>query len=383
VAGTIEAMKITCDREKLLSAFQTAATVAPPRSPKVILQNVKLDADPQATVLMATDMEVGIRIEVVDVEVSMPGAAILPVARFGALLRESTDEKLSLEAGEQGVVVRGERSEFRLPGAIPDEFPDVSGFRAEGYYELSARLLKEMIRRTLFATDTESGRYALGGVVLELGPEQIVAVATDGRRLAKMEGPLTAVGDVSHPDTSTIVPSRSLQLIDRAIHESDGEVRLVAHPNEILIGSPRATIHSRLVEGRFPKWRDVIPDRRDGQLIEMTVGPILSAVRQASIVSNDESRGLTFSFGNGTLVLAAQTADVGQTRIELPIPYDAEPIMLVLDNRYVADFLKVLNSEATFSMNVRDADSAALCTTGDGYSYVLMPLARDKAVISA
>ena len=116
-------MKFTCERDKILSAFQTAATVAPSRSPKPILQNVKLIVSQQEATLLATDMEVAIRLEVPGIQVEAPGSAVLPVGRFGSILRESTDAKLLVEADAQGTVVRGERSEFKLPGENPDEFP--------------------------------------------------------------------------------------------------------------------------------------------------------------------------------------------------------------------------------------------------------------------
>ncbi len=372
-------MKVVCDREKLLGSFQTAATIAPARSPKPILQNVKLEASADRTILMATDMELGIRIGVSDVEVATPGAAVLPVARVGSLLRESVDSKLHIEADGQGIVIKGQRSEFKLPAHNPDEFPGVPEFQEEKYHEVPARLFKELIRRTLFATDTESSRYALGGVLLEFEADRIIAVGTDGRRLAKMEGPATSVGGHELREAMTIVPSKSMQLIDRAISEADAEVQIAARANDILIKTPRATIYSRLVDGRFPKWRDVIPDRKDGTAIQMTVGPIFSALRQASIVTNEESRGIDFTFADGSLVLSGRTAEVGESRVELPIPYEAEKVVLALDHRFVADFFKVLDADKTFTLDIRDADSAALCTTEDGYSYVLMPLARDRA----
>lgn len=377
-------MKITCNRELLLSSFQTAATIAPSRSPKPILQNIKIEARKDKTILMATDMELGIRITVAEVEVETEGSAVLPVGRFGSLLRENSDEKLFIETSDQGIVVKGERSEFQLPAQNPDEFPNVEEFTDESYFEVSAVTLKELIRRTLFATDTESSRYALGGVLLEFDKETITAVGTDGRRLAKMEGAIKSVGKYKGSDSMTIVPSKSMQLIDRAlIADAEATVQLVARPNDVLIKTANATIYSRLVDGRFPKWRDVIPGERGGASIELSVGPVFSAVRQASIVSSDESRGIDFSFGNGSLVLSGHTAEIGHSRVEIPIAYDGDEIVLSLDHRFVSDFLKVLSSDGQFSINVADSDSAALCTTGDGYSYVLMPLARDRVAKSA
>lgn len=370
-------MKITCERERLLSAFQTAAMVAPSRSPKPILQNVKIEVKDDKAILTATDMEVGIRSELEGIQVEAAGSAVLPVARFGSILRESSDETLRIEADVQGVTVKGDRSEFKLPGGNPDEFPVIATFEEERYHKIPARLLKELIRRTTFATDTESSRYALGGVLLEMGADNIIAVGTDGRRLAKMEGPAESVDGHETGETMTIVPTRSMQLIERTLTDGEAEVLLSARSNDVMVKTPKSTIYSRLVEGRFPKWRDVLPTRQEAVRIALTVGPVYSALRQAAIVSDDESRGIDFIFGKGSLQLAASTAEVGQSHVELPIPYDGEPITVTLDNRFVADFCKVLDSEKVITIEIEDDESAALFTTDDGYGYVVMPLSRD------
>jgi DNA polymerase-3 subunit beta len=371
-------MKITCERDKILSAFQIAASVAPSRSPKPILQNVKLVVSDNEAILMATDMGLGIRIQVPGIQVEVPGAALLPVARFGLILRESTDAKLSVESDAQGTTVRGDRSEFKLPAGNPDEFPEVAAFEEEKYHELPARLLRELIRRTLFATDTESSRYALGGVLMEFEADRVISVGTDGRRLAKMEGPAQANGGHATGESMTIVPTHSMQLIERALTDADAEIQLAARNNDILIRTPRITIYSRLVEGRFPKWREVLPQRTGAAQIELTVGPVYSALRQAAIVTSEDSRGIDFTFGDGSLVLAASTAEVGQSRVEFPIPYDGSNITVTMDHRFVADFLKVLDPEKTFTCEIENADGPALFTTDDGYSYVVMPLARER-----
>jgi DNA polymerase-3 subunit beta len=371
-------MKIRCNRAKFWEAFQTVAPVVPTRSPKPILQNVKLDVSDDGVVVSATDLEMGIRCNVAEVEVQAAGSAVLPVGRFGGILRESPDEYLDIEADPQGTSVKGERSRFKLPGENPAEFPDVATFAEENYHEVPARFLKEVIRRTIFATDTESSRYALGGVLFELSEDKLIAVGTDGRRLAKMEGPAMAVGGHATGDQTTIVPTRSLQLVERALSDADAEINFAAHSNDVLIQSPRVTIYSRLVEGRFPKWRDVFPQRDDAVKIELPVGPFFSAVRQAAIVISEESRGLDFTFGDGNAVLAGETAEAGQSRIELPISYDGVAIAIMLDPKYISDFLKVIDSEKTFTLEIKDDRSAAVCYTDDGYGYVIMPMARDK-----
>jgi DNA polymerase-3 subunit beta len=371
-------MKATCNREKLQWAFQIAAMVAPSRSPKTILQNVKLELGESGATLMATDMELGVRIDVEGIEVEAPGAAVLPVNRFGPILRESNDEKLRLETNEQGTLIRGERSKFNLPAVNPDEFPEVAQFNEEKYIEIPAALLRVLIERTIFATDTESTRYALGGILIEMQGGTLTAVGTDGRRLAKMEGPATSVGGYEAGESMTIIPSRAMVLLDRALGDVDGDVQVAPRTNDVLVKTPQVTVFSRLVEGRFPKWRDVFPQRQESVKIELTVGPVYAAVRQAAIVASEESRGIDLTFGGGTLVIVGQTAEVGQSRIELPIPYDGDPIEITLDHRFLGDFMRVLDPEKSFTLDVKNAEEAALCSTDDGYGYVVMPLARDR-----
>ena len=122
-------MKISCDREQLLHAFQTVASVAPSRSPKPILQNVKLEVTGDAVTLLATDLEVGIRHQVSGVDIQVPGTAVLSVTRFGSILRESNDQTLHLECDSTGITIRGERSQFRLPAENPDRVPASHGLR--------------------------------------------------------------------------------------------------------------------------------------------------------------------------------------------------------------------------------------------------------------
>jgi DNA polymerase-3 subunit beta len=310
--------------------------------------------------------------------VETAGSVVLPRDRFGKILAESSDEQLAIESDGGKVRVRGRQSEFQLPSENPDEFPNVSAFEAEKYHEMPARFFREVIRRTVYATDNESSRYALGGVLIELSATGLTAVATDGRRLARQEGPAKSVGGHVSGDNMTIIPTKTMQLLERALADNEENLQLAARENDVLVKSGPATIYSRLVEGRYPKWRDVFP-RSEGTLkIALSVGPFYAAVRQAMIVTSEEHRGVDFTFGGGKIILAGHGAELGESHVELPIAYDGSDIGITLDPRFLSEFLKVLDAQQTFTMELRNAESAAVCSTEDGYAYVVMPLAREQ-----
>ena len=372
-------MKIQANREQLLAAFQMAQAVAPGRNTTTaVLQNVKLEVTPEQSTMLATDLELGIRVEVADVAVETPGTVLLPIQKFGQILREPTDETLHLESDGSQLHVRGQRARFDLPSVNPGEFPSVPAFSEEKYHEVPARLLRELIRRTVFATDNESTRYALGGVLLEMVDENVIAVGTDGRRLAKMQGKAQCIEGHSTNEQNTIVPTKAMHVIERSLTDPEAAIAVAARNNDILVRTPRATISAQLVEGRFPKWRDVIPKRGAGHTVEMVVGPVYSAVRQAAIATSDESRGIDFCFGDGRLVLTARASDVGEAQVELPIAYDHEEIKIMLDPRFMIDFFKVLDDQESFAFSISSSNEPAVCRTEDGYEYVIMPLARDR-----
>jgi DNA polymerase-3 subunit beta len=369
-------MKLTCDRETMQAAFHAAAAFAPQRSPQAVLQRIKLAASERSVHLLATDTEVSIRLEVPEAAVEVPGEALLPRDRFAAILRESSDAVLHIQADERGITVTGVASEFRLPTEDPREFPDVEPFDSPGHCELPARLLRELIHRTVFVTDQESSRYAMGGVLLEWGQNQVTAVATDGRRLACMEGPAVFVGEGPSSAGNSIVPARAVQLIERTLSDSDAEVRLAVRGNDLLVRSPRCTIRARLLEGRFPRWRDVLKQAGGSTQVELPAGTFSSAVRQAAIVTDAEHRAIQFAFEQGKLLLSCSAPGAGEARIEVPVSYDGPPQTIRLDPRFLIEFLRVIEPEQSVTLSIKDENSAARCETADGYVYIVMPLAR-------
>jgi DNA polymerase-3 subunit beta len=358
----------------LTSAFQTVSGVVPARTPRDILRNIKLVVADRRATLIGTDQEVGIRCQLPEVITDSTGESLLPTQRMSAILRELQAEEVALEAGEGCLWVRGGQSEFRLSTEDPAEFPDVEPFTGENYHSVSGRSLRRLIQRTLFATDVESTRYALGGILLDLKADRITLAATDSRRLAVDWTTCSAEGSQREEQGQPVLPSKAMSLIERSIRDEE-DVRIHVRNNDALVQIGSTTVYTRLVEGRFPKYEDVIP-REYRVTIELLVAPFFAAVRQSMIITDDESRGVDFTFAGGTLRLSSQASNVGSSQIELPVSYDGPELVITFDPRFVADFLKVLDPTSQISLNLVDDNSAAVFKADENYTYVVMPLAR-------
>lgn len=370
-------MKICFSRHQMLTAFGIVSGVAPARSPKPILQNIRLAANGDGDAeLTATDLEVSISHRLLGVKCETPGSGMLSTQRFNSILRTSGDAELTLSISGDKLRVQGAKSEFNLTSADPDGFPSVPTFAATDYFVVSAGELKRAIRRTMLCCDLESSRYALSGVLFELTPASLRCVGTDGRRLAQQDSAAEAEGEPTTPP-SPVVPQKCLKLLDKILDDGDPPVQIAVTANDIMFRTEAAVVHSRLVEGRFPKYGDVFPAQAEAT-VPLNVGEFHRAVEQAGIVSSEESRGVDFRFMVGELNLKATAADVGNSDISLPINYSGKAIEATFDPRYLADMMKVLGEEAEMTVDLIDSKNAAVFRTEDGLSYVVMPLSRDR-----
>ena len=370
-------MKIQFEPKDFSTKFKLAATVAAARDTKPILQNVKVRADKKAgVILQATDTELGIRIRF-DCDVVNNGEAVLPTKRLTQMLDLTSEDRLIIESTDSNTIVSGENERLELNTQSPDEFPNVEEFEETTYHEIPAKALKEMIRRTTFATDTENVRYALGGVFFELVEDNISVVATDGRRLAWQEGKGNCVND--HKVDTSILPVRTLQVLERVLNDKsideDDEIKMAISSNRVLFQCKDITLFSRLVEGRFPKWRSIIPKTDDDTPVTIEAGSLLPAVRRAQIATSDLEPGVFFVFEKGKLVLKGEGKEIGNSTSDVPISYDGEQKTVKLDPKFMTSFLQVLDSGTVLSIFLPpDNDPVKITADDGGYVYVVMPM---------
>lgn len=367
-------MKTTCQRQALLEAAQVAGAAVSSRDVKPILRNFKMAAGPHGCTLLATDQELSIRLEVRSVKVEQAGEALLPARRLADILREATDEELIVEAHPDKALVRGQANEFEMPSADPAEFPPVPEFTDETYHELQAGALREMIRRTAFAVAAVvTSHHGVPGVLWDISDGKCRLVGTDGRRLATATAPATSHGAADTKNQTHIVPTKAMGLLEKLLQDAGETVRLALRPNEALVKTERATVSARLVEARFPPYRELLGKKLPVKM-PLDTGRFYSAVRQANIMAGEDSRRVELVFRKKKLTLQAQGSATGRARVELPIEYGGEELKINFDASYLIDMLRILPADAPLTLEMADANSPALFRSGTDYVYLVMPL---------
>ncbi len=376
-------MKLIFDSQGLKQAFSLAAQVAPTKSPRDILQNVKLTAYDSYVTFTATDTEVSVVVRMDSgVEIPHPGRVLLPVVKTGAILRETTEESVAIENHDFKTQIIASRSKFQLLSQCPDEFPDPSAAVGDRYHEIQASTLADLIHKTVFCADEESSRYALGGVQIETDGNLVYAVGTDGKRAGVAYAEGVQFGDHQIDSGKAIVPSRAARLIEKACLAKPKETaRVCINLNDIVVELPGCVISARLVEGRFPQWRQVFPKRDVPSKASPINGQFLAAVRQAAIATSQESQGIDFTFSDGSIRMSAQSVDVGESSVEIvsavEMVGDSESVTSKMDNRFVREFCSVINPEEPIDIEFENANAPVLFVHGT-YKYVIMPMAKER-----
>ncbi len=366
-------MKLTFNRAALSEALGLLTSVVPSRTPKPILRCVQITAEDKAVRICATDLEVGINHLISGVQVEKTGEIIVPADRLAAIVRESVDEVLLLEASKGTCEIKGADSHFTIysPGE-PGQYPAVPGFEGDGDIKIALGNLQAGIEQSLFATARESSRYAINGVLWEIKDKKLLLVATDGRRLARCRVNLASAPGKNKEPGNIIVPAKAMGLLDKVGSNEKDSVTVKIVDNQIIISCANVVISSNLVEGNFPKYEDIIPSDYNKKLTLSTEG-VLSAVRRASLLTSEESRGIKLTIGKDKLVFSGRAPETGDAQVDMPIDYKGEPLEIGFNPQFLIDVLRVIKTPE-FEFELGQSDRPGLIKSGTNFLYVLMPI---------
>lgn len=364
-------MKVNFNRASLAEALGLLTSVVPSRTPKPILRCVQITAAEKEVRICATDLEVGISYTASEVQVDEPGEVIVPADRLAAIVRESVDDVLLLEAADGTCQIRGADSHFTIYGHEPGQYPAVPRFEGDADIEIPLGELQGGIEQCLFATARESSRYAINGVLWEVKDKKLTMVATDGRRLAKCRVKITSAPGKDKTQ-GIIVPAKTMGLLDKIGSGEKDTVSVKLVDNQILISCANVVISSNLVEGNFPKYEDIIPTDHDKKLI-LSTEAVSSAVRRSALLTSEESRGIKLKADKDKLVFSCRAPEMGDAQVDMVIDYKGEPIEIGFNPQFLTDVLRVIRTPE-FDFELGQSDRPGLIKSGTNFLYVLMPI---------
>jgi DNA polymerase III subunit beta len=367
-------MKVNFNRAALVEALSLLTSVVPSRTPKPILSCIKIMAGKDNDVqICATDLEIGVSYQIAEVQVEQPGQIVVPADRFFAIIRESIDEVLLVDAEEGTCNITGADSHFTIYGHDAGQYPTVPGFDGQADISINLSDLQAGIEQSLFATAKELTRYALNGVLWEIKGKKLSLVATDGRRLASTKVRLEKEfqGDKNAIE-KVIVPAKTMSLLDKISGGEKDVVGIKFMNNQIIINCVNMVISSNLVEGNFPKYEDIIPHDYDKKLT-LPTDLVLSAVRRSSLLTSEESRGMKLSITKDKMVFSCRAPEMGDAQIEMKIDYKGAPIDIGFNPQFFVDVMRVVKTP-DFELELGQSDRPGLIKSGKDFQYVLMPI---------
>jgi len=365
-------MKAHFNRIALAEALGMITSVIPSRTPRPILRCVRLTVSAAAVNLCATDLEVGLTIQVSEVKMESEGDTVLDADRFAAIVRESSDAVLTLELSDGTCQITGSDSRFTIYNQDPKDYPTMIGFDGPGDLAMDLEDLQDATRHVLFAAAKESSHYAINGVLWEIKGKKLSLVATDGRRLARSRVNLTGTVDPEVAKQRIIVPAKTMGLLERiGLNDRDVlSVKLVG--NQVVFRCSNVVLTSNLVEGSFPKYEEIIPGDYDKKLT-LNTGTVLSAVRRASLLASEESKGIKISISRDNLVFSGKAPETGAAEISMAASYSGEPISMGFNPQFLAEALRVIQA-SEFELELGQSDRPGLIKSGPDFLYVLMPI---------
>ncbi len=368
-------MRVTIERSAFLKALNHVQSVVERRNTIPILSNVLVQAAGGQLKLTATDLDIEI-IESAPAEVAREGATTGPAHMLYDIVRKLPDgAQLELEQGpDQGrVAILAGRSRFALQALPPEDFPDLAAGELSNRFSLPAGDLKGLIEKTRFAISTEETRYYLNGIYLhEVTTGSLLrAVATDGHRLAQAQ--------IARPEGAkgmpgVIVPRKTVLEVVKLIEGIEGEVEVALSSSKIRFAAGNLVLTSKLIDGTFPDYERVIP-RHNDKLLEVDTKIFSDAVDRVSTISMEKGRAVKLNISAGKLVLTVNNPDSGSAEDEIAASYDADPIDIGFNSRYLLDVAGQVKS-ASMHFSLADAGSPTIIRDpGDEQAlYVLMPM---------
>ena len=364
-------MKISLEREHLLSQLQAVTRVASARSAIQALSGVQVVASSTASELRATDMDVSLRIPLRG-ECEREGVVVLPARLLLEVVRALPASRVSLElrSAERDVEVVSGRARFHIRTLRAEDFPPFPEPGEDQGLAIPLELFVSTALKVAGSASRDETRPVLTGILVSASERQLEMVATDSYRLSVMEAQLEA--PLPTP-VRVNVPARALQELARlAAGAEDSTLRVSVQQNQVLFMLDGVLLSSRLIEGQFPNYRQLLPETFEHEL-RMSASELAAVVRRVSLLAQKNAP-LRLAFSPGELTISAQTPDVGEASESLPVAFQGEPFEIGFNPDFLRDGLEAVEGDVVLKLISPLRPGLIQAGNGSGFQYLIMPI---------
>lgn len=373
-------MKLRIARDELLTGLQRVQGVVEKRNTMPILSNILLEAKPEGVEIQATDLEIGMR-GLYKATVQEPGSITLSARKLYEILKELRDGEIELTVAEnKWATIQAGKSQFKIVGLPSTDYPQMPAIERDELTPLAGIGMIDLIRKTLFAVGDNDARYILNGLLVSLTTSDkkttLRLVGTDGHRLAVAEQELAGTSAKDIPkEIKAIIPKKAAHEMRRLLEEGgDGEPLIGFTKNLMIFRKSGLLLTSRLMEGNYPNYQQVIPKEHDRKIL-VDKGEFEGALRRVAVLSRDKTNAIKMTFGPSRMTLFASNPDFGEATEELTAKYTGEPLTTGFNARYLLDVLGVVDGDSVSLQMETPLSPCLIREPGQaGFTCVVMPI---------
>lgn len=362
-------MKFSATKDILLKGIQSVQAAINTKTSLPILSNILIEATDDNIVLTTTDLDIGVTTKI-PIKPQIVGAITIPAKKFSDIIKELPDnEMISVSVKKNNLVnIECEKSIFKIMGLPKEEFPQLPDLKDKDFVVVEQKKLKKMLRLTSFAISHDESRYVLNGVLFVIKPTYIRLVATDGRRLAAIDEKAQLPKTL---ERKVIVPTKTVDELDRILQE-EGDVKISFADTQTFFDVGPTRIVSRLIEGEFPNYEQVIPKEAKDKLL-VPRDKFLAAVKRVALFTNQDSIAIKIDVSKDKMVISKSAPYLGEARVEVDVDYKGKEMSVGFNPDYLIDLLKNIDQE-TIGFELTDPEKPGAVRIGSEYTYVVLPM---------
>ena len=361
-------MRFDTTKDVLTKGIQEVQSAINPKTTLPILSNLLIETGKDSVSLTATDLDMGI-ISTIPVKIGSEGVITAPAKKFFDIIKELPDGEVSISVKKNNLIyIECTSCVFKIMGLPKDEFPQLPDLKDKDSIIMQRPRLKKMLSMTSFAISRDETRYVLNGALFVIKPAYIRIVATDGRRLAMVEEKIQS--PKTH-EKKVIIPAKTITELLKLLGD-EGDVKICFGNNQVLFDMGGTKIVSRLIEGEFPNYEQVIPKEIKDKILIMRA-KFLSATKRAALFTNPDSLAVKVELVKDKMVLSKNAPYIGEAYEEIAVDYKGKDLAIGFNPDYLIDALKNINDEMV-PFEVADAEKPGVIRIGSEYVYVVLPM---------